>query len=109
MVIGAHVLRRLQFDALKFECLYLRVNGSHDAARNVVLQLKNIRQVAVESIRPKMPAGRCVDKLTRYSNLLPGFPNAAFEDIPNAQLATYMPHINGLPLVRKARISRDYK
>src|SRR5690349_9498788 len=56
-----------------------------------------------------MCAGLGVDQLSRYSDTISSFANAAFEHIPDAKLTANIADIRRLSLVGEARIAGDYE
>ncbi len=63
------------------------LDGGGDAARYLVLHGEYVAQLAVEAIRPVVPAGRGIDELGADAQPLARATYAAFEHIAHAQLA----------------------
>src|SRR5262249_40159550 len=78
-----------------------------DAARNLVLYGEQIADIVVETLRPKMPVGCCIDQLRVDPNLVAGTSDAALEDIPYPQFAADLFGVHVLVFVREGRIARD--
>jgi hypothetical protein len=84
-------------------------DGSYDLSRYSVLQIENIVQRAVKSIRPQMSTCSGVDKLSGNPHATTGLADASFEHITHTQLTPNLLDINCLALVGETRIARDHE
>jgi hypothetical protein len=64
---------------------------------------KDIGKVPVVPLYPEVPAGGCFDKLSRHPHPAPGLAHAAFEHVPQAQIAPDVIDRNLFALVSEAR------
>lgn len=85
----------------------LRFDGSHDLLRYLVLQIENIFQRAVKSIRPQMGTGGGVDELSGNTQTTSRLTYAAFEDIAHAEFSSYLLDVDGLAFVSERRVTGD--
>src|ERR1700681_2564454 len=75
------------------------VHDSGEAGGYFVLQFRQIASLTVETVSPEMRATLRIDELRVDLNLLPSPPNAAFQNIPYAEIPTDLLHVSRLPLV----------
>jgi len=50
-----------------------------------------------------------IDQLNIHPNLVASPPHTSFEDIPNAEFAADLLHVDGLALVGEGRVAGDHK
>ena len=81
------------------------LDGTCDAARDVVLEFEDIIERTVETVGPDVGTARRVDKLAGDAHAVAGFANRTFEHVTHAQLALDLLHIYGPSFVCKARIT----
>jgi hypothetical protein len=62
---------------------------------------------AIIPIGPNVAAGSGIDELSRYSDLVAGRLNAAFEHVADAEIAANASHVRELASVNLGRIPRD--
>jgi hypothetical protein len=74
---------------------------------HIVLELEDVFQRAVKTVGPKMRAGGRVDQLPGNADPIAALAHRAFEHIAHAEIAPDLLHIDGLALVREARIAGD--
>jgi hypothetical protein len=72
---------------------------------DLILQHKNVGEVAVVVFCPGMLAGVGLDELRGNANAVISSAQAAFEHITHAELARDLPHIDRAALVGEARIA----
>src|SRR5439155_14137893 len=101
--VGIEALGRLARGALDFGLLQLRRNCAHDTRSNLVLQIKNVLECAIEAIRPEMSSSASIDELTSDTHPIHRLAHAALEHIAHAQVATHLLHVHSPALVREAR------
>ena len=109
VVIGIQICSRLASCALDLGLLHLGGDCAHHACRNLILQIENILNGAVEAVGPDMRSRRCVDELSGDAYAVRGLANAAFQHIAHAKLVTNLLHIDRPPFVGEARIARDHE
>src|SRR5215472_904614 len=56
-----------------------------------------------------MGPARCLDQLARDAHPAPRPANAAFEDVPDAKLASHLLNVDGLPLIGEAGVASDHE
>jgi hypothetical protein len=79
-----------------------------DPARDIVLDLENIGQIAVVTIAPEMSAAFRVDELRGDAHALAGPPDRAFEHGADTELPADGANVDRAALVGEARIAGDY-
>jgi hypothetical protein len=87
----------------------LEVERDSDLARDLVLQGEQIARVAIETLGPQMRVGLGIDQLGVYAELVARPPDAPFEHIAHAQLATNLLRVDRLVPVGKRGIARDHE
>src|SRR5258707_15801899 len=107
-VVGAEIVRPTRRQ-IHFGLKQFWLNGRDNIHRHLVLQRKNIAQVAFKSISPKVRAGHGINQLAGNANFSGGLAHTSFQDVANTELASDLFDIDGPPLVSKARIARDYE
>jgi hypothetical protein len=96
---------RIGIASRRFECL----PRQPDAIGDLILQLENVVERAVEAVGPDVRAGRCVDQLPGDAHPVAGFAHAAFEDEAHAKLLRHLFHADRPALVGEGRIAGDHK
>src|SRR6516162_5155550 len=96
-------------NALAFKFEEFRLYSAGDRVGDLVLQFKQIGQIAVVSLGHYVMVGVGPDQLHRDADSLPRFAYAAFEDIAYAQLLADLFDVDGLALVSEGRIARDHR
>jgi hypothetical protein len=76
--------------------------------RDVVLNLEDIRQIAVVAIRPYVPAGCSVGKLRANPDALASTADGTFEHRSHAKVAADGTNVDRAPLIGEARVARDH-
>ena len=84
-VVSGEVRGRLARGALDLGQPQARFDRTGDAGRNLVLQLKNVVERAIEAVGPDVSAGRRVDQLAGDAHPIAGFAHAAFEHVAHTQ------------------------
>src|SRR5687768_2571403 len=108
-VIGFQVLDRLANQAPLLVGGQLHRERSDDLPRDLVLQGEDVRQVAIVTIGPKMPAGCRIDELRGYPYPVAGPADAALDDILHPQLRPDLLDLHGSALVGEGGVARDHK
>jgi hypothetical protein len=108
-VVRGQVRGRLAAGALDLGLAQLGFDRTGDIGRDLILQLKNVVERAVEAVGPHVRAGRRVDQLPGDAHPLACFSYRAFEHVAYTQFARHLLHVDGLALVGEARIARDHK
>ena len=107
VVVGIEAFGRLALGPFDLGLLELRRDGADHARRHLVLQIEDVRQVAIEAVRPEMRAGRGIDELAGDAHPAARLAHAAFEHVADAELAPDLLHVHRPALVGEARIARD--
>ena len=77
------------------------LQGGNDFAGYFVLDRENIFQIPVVAFGPQMAPIIAIDKLGVDAHPISGPADAAFQNLPHAQLAADLPDIGALPLIGK--------
>ena len=80
---------------------------SDDGGGDLILNVKNIRELAVVAIGPDVLVGAPIDQLDDHPNAVSGFSDASLEQIVGAELAGDTAEVNGLTLVFERRVAGD--
>ena len=99
----------LLLDAAAYVPDELEIESLSEAARNLALCLRKVSAVVLKPVGPHVRAAFGVDQLHVHLHLITGPPHAAFEDIPNAEFAAYLLHVDELALVGKGRAAGYYE
>jgi hypothetical protein len=78
IIVSRQVRGLLPVGPLEFRLQKFRRNSTDDAFRNLVLQVENIAQVAVEAVGPEMCSVSCVYQLPGNSDPSGRLPHAPF-------------------------------
>src|SRR5262245_15332243 len=87
MIIRAQILRRLALGPLKFLALESRRDRADDAGSNAVLEIEYVSKRTIEIIGPEMRAIFGIDELTSDAHAQSGLAHAAFQHVPDAEIA----------------------
>jgi hypothetical protein len=85
----------------------MRLDGCHDPLRDLVLNLKDVLQVAVIFLSPDVLPGFGVAELARDADPLCSGANAPFEDISDTEFARDLADVHHATLVNEARVACD--
>jgi len=80
-----------------------------DRRSNIVLKLKNIRELGIEAIRPEMGTCRRIKQLRANADPISSLADRAFQHIQDPKLSADLFHVYCSPLEREARIAGDHK
>ena len=94
--------RPIAFTALDGGALKLPCNRVHDVRRHLILQVEDVFEDAVITVRPNMHPVRGVDQLASDPYPVARFSHAAFQHIMHAKLAAHLPYIDGPAFVGEA-------
>src|SRR5262249_5906427 len=83
-IVGVEVACALASYALDLGLPQARLNGGHDADRNLVLQSEHVRKVAVIALGPHMPSILRLNELARDADTVSRLTHTAFEEIAHA-------------------------
>jgi hypothetical protein len=83
-VVGIEIVRPFALNARYLRVTQTRLDGTHHAQRDFVLQRKNVIESAVVALRPKMNAGFSLHELGTDPNALVRLADAAFQHIAHA-------------------------
>ena len=109
IVVGVEAFGRLAPRPLDFGLLQFGRDGAHHARRHLILQVEDILQHAIETLRPQMRSRAGIDELPGDAHLVSGLAHAALKHVADPQFAPHPLHIHGPALVCKARIARDHE
>ena len=107
IIVGVEALGRLALGPFDLGLLQLGRDGAHHARGHLILQIEDVRQLAVETVRPEMRARRSIDELPGDAHPVARLAHAAFEHVAHAELAPDLLHVHRPALVGEARIARD--
>jgi hypothetical protein len=85
------------------------VKRPRESAGDRVLRSREVGAIGVEPVSPEVRATFGVDQLHVHPNLVTSSSHATFEDIPNAQIAADLPHIDGFAFVGEGRVAGDHE
>ena len=91
--------------AIVFGCREFDLERVHYASGQIILNGKNIRNLAIISFSPEMHAALRINQLGVYANTVSRTPNRTIEDVAHAKVATNLPDIWHPSLVNKARVA----
>jgi hypothetical protein len=80
----------------------VRLDRSHHALCDVILDCEEVAQLAVVSLGPDVLSRLRVDELRGHADAPAGGTHAAFEDVADAELLRDLPHVHGFSLVGEA-------
>jgi hypothetical protein len=80
-----------------------------ETAADLFLGLGEALPVGLEPLGPEVPSGLGVDQLHVDPRLAARSPHAAFEHIPDTELAADLPHIDRPALVGEGGAASDHK
>ena len=83
------------------------LDGSDNVAGDLILHGEDVAQLAVVPLGPDMLASRGVDELTGDTNSPAGSPDAALEDVTDAEFLGDPADVHGSSLVGEGRVARD--
>src|ERR1700739_2248352 len=106
-VISGKVRGRLTVGALDLGLAQLWFDRAGDAGRDLVLQVENVVERAVEAVGPDVSAGRGVDQLPGDAHPVAGFAHAAFEHVAHAELLCHLLHVDLPALVGEGGVAGD--
>jgi hypothetical protein len=108
-VIGIEAVGPLAPRAFDLGVTERRLDHPRNADGDVILQFEHIFELTVEAVGPEMRPAQRVDQLRRDAHPVSALSHRAFEHVADAELAADLLHIDGLALVRKARIAGDHE
>jgi hypothetical protein len=83
------------------------LEDADDVVGKTVLKIKHVGQVALEAIGPHVRSGGGIDQLARDAHPPIRTLNAAFQHIPNAQVAANLADVDRAPLVCERGLAGD--
>ena len=109
IIVGVEALGGLALGAFDLGLLQLRRDRADHAGGDLILQIEDVRQSAIEVIGPQMRAGRSVDQLGGDAHPLRRLADSALDHVTHAKFPAHLLHIRGPSLVREARIAGDHE
>ena len=103
-IIG--VARLAQLLTLELGELHARLDRGDHALRDVVLQVEDVAEVAVEPIGPKRPARACIDQLSCDPQAVATAADATFEHMGDVKLTPDLADVYGLATSRTSPTKR---
>src|SRR3954467_13320771 len=94
VVVCLPALRWFQESPFRLSPSHVRSEDCRYSSRDLVLKRKDILDVSVVALGPKMIAAFGADELRRDAYAVPGSPDAAFQDVSNSQVAPDMTGID---------------
>src|SRR5215472_15241455 len=99
--------------SLRRAAIFCRLQRWFDHARNarcnVVLEVKDIANRAVEVFGPEMSVSGCVKQLRGNADTISSLANRALQHIQNPKFSADLFHVHCSTLVGEARIAGDHK
>src|SRR5262249_45004727 len=109
IIVGVQALSRFVAGSLDFSPLQLGRNSAYHVHRDPVLQIEDVIERTVKTIRPEMRSRKSINKLPRDTHPVRRFAHAAFKHISNTKFAPNLLHIHRSALVSKSRITGDHE
>src|SRR4029077_11299059 len=106
--IGLAVFRGLAFESRFFRGRKLGLERVGDFLREIGLNGKHIRHIAIIIARPNMLVTVGVDQLHVYPHLVAGAADAAFENVRNSELLADLANIRSLAAITHDGSARDH-
>src|SRR6516165_7071261 len=86
-----------------------RLDDAGDTDRDLVLQIEDVLERAIEAVGPQMHSCFGLDKLRGNANPPAALPDRAFEDVAHAQLAADPLYVDRLALVCERAVACDHE
>src|SRR5262249_17768556 len=106
-LIGLHVGGGAPAQPLHLALRQLDRERADDLLYHLVLRREDVREIAIESLGPEMPAAAGVNELRRDAHAIAGLADAALEHEANTQVAPDLLHFDRPTLVGEGGIARD--
>jgi len=103
------ISRRLCAGTLNLGQPQARLDRSHHAFSESILQIEDVIEASLEPVCPYVCPGFRRDQLAGDAHAVSGPAYAPLEYVAHTQLASDLFDVNGLALVRKTRIAGDYE
>ena len=94
-VVSIEAVGPLSFGTLDLSLAHARLDRSHNAQGDLVLDSENIIERPIVTLGPKVRAALRLNKLTRETYPVCGFAHAAFQHITHAEFAADLLHVDG--------------
>ena len=107
-IVGLRAFRAPFRDRLFFFGQQFELQRGDDRIRDLILDGKDVGEVAVESFGPDMASGGAVNELSVDSYPVADFADAALEDMGNTQLPRDIADIHRSALKGEGRVPRDH-
>ena len=105
--VGRHVRRRLALGALLRRRLDAAAQRRDDGRRHLVLDGKDVLQLAVVALRPDMRLGLAVDELHGDAHAIRRLAHAAFDHVVDAEVPRDLLQLHRLALVHEHGVAGD--
>src|SRR6202021_1207551 len=87
----------------------LGLNRGHNFLGDLVLERKNVGQIAIIAVGPEVLAGRAVDQLGGDTHAASTLANAPLENVAPPEFAPDLAYVDSLAFVDERRIARDHE
>ncbi len=108
-VVGRKVRGRLARGAFDLGLAQFWFDRTGDVGRDLILQIENVVERALEVVGPDVSAGRRVDQLSGDAHPVGGFAHAALEHVAHAQFPRHLRDVERLALVGEGGVAGDDK
>src|SRR5262249_33721855 len=99
--------RRLSFRALPLSARNAWSYRTNYAGSHLILEIKDILQRSIISVRPKMGARSCINQLACYPYAIAGSSHAPFENITDPQISGHLLDVDRFALEGEGGVPRD--
>jgi hypothetical protein len=106
---GSQICRLRLLGPIVFGARELGAEGGGDRVDHVVLELEDLGVGDVVFLGPEMAAAAGLDQLDGRAQPISDSPDAAFEDVADAELSADLPDVDRLALLGEARVASDYE
>ena len=107
VVISVEIVRTFPLRPARLGRPDRRLDRPYDAARDLILEIEDVDQIAIEAVGPDVMTRARIDELARYANPVARLSHAPFQHVPHAQLAPNLADVDGPALVGERRVARD--
>ena len=100
-------VRGLAGGTFAFGPFHRRQYGDGDVRRYLILYSKDVEQITVIAVGPKMPAARYLNQLRRYAHTIADLADTALQHVAHAELSADLLQVDVPALVGECGIARD--
>jgi hypothetical protein len=106
---GIEVFWRAVLRTDAFGLQQLGLNCGNNLLGDLVLERKNVGQIAVVVVSPQVLAGRAVDQLGGDAHAAAVLADAPLKDVTHPEFAPDLAYVDRLAFIDERRIARDHK